>query len=197
MEIIETTMIPLHLLRNNEGQIAGLPDNPRKCTEKQFERLKRSIQEDEGFLKDRELLVYRQGSVYVVIGGNMRLEALRALAWEEAPCKVIPEDATIEKLRAYAIKDNRNYGRWDKEKLNSEDWNAEDLENWGIENVVTDADVPKEVETDDRKVMEFTLSPEQLKFVKQRLNEVDREDNGSALVKILEDYDEEGAQVPL
>lgn len=44
----------------------------------------------------KELLVYKHGEKYVTIGGNMRLNALLDLEYQEAPCKVIPQNATYK-----------------------------------------------------------------------------------------------------
>lgn len=79
----------------------------------------------------RELLVYKHGEKYVTIGGNMRLNALQDLEYQEAPCKIIPQNATIEQLKAYAMKDNAPYGEWDYDMLANE-WDTEQLKDWGV-----------------------------------------------------------------
>ena len=43
----------------------------------------------------------------------MRLKALKQLGFKEAPCKIIPEETTIEQLKAYTLKDNSVFGDWD------------------------------------------------------------------------------------
>lgn len=68
-------MIHTSLLRCNEGQLEGLPSNPRYIKDEKFELLKRSLQESPEMLHLRELLVYPHGDTYIVIGGNMRLRA--------------------------------------------------------------------------------------------------------------------------
>ena len=47
-------------------------------------------------------------------GGNMRYRAMKELGIKEAPCKVIPQDTTIEQLQAYTLKDNSGYGEWEE-----------------------------------------------------------------------------------
>ena len=92
----------------------------------------------------RELLVYQQEDQqedsYVIIGGNMRFEAMRELGYTEAPCKVIPSNATIEQLRAYVLKDNSGYGEWDWDML-ADQWDMDELDAAGI-------DIPVDMETD-------------------------------------------------
>lgn len=61
----------------------------------------------------REILVYPYEDKYVVIGGNMRIRAMTQLGYKEAPCKIIPKQASIEQLKAYTLKDNSGYGEWD------------------------------------------------------------------------------------
>lgn len=128
-----TTNIPLSQLEPNRGQVEGLPKNPRILRDERFKALKKSIEDDPEMLELRELLVYpTEGGQYVVIGGNMRLRVLQDLKAETAPCKVIPAETPVEKLKAYATKDNVGFGDWDWEALGA-NWDAEQLTGWGLE----------------------------------------------------------------
>ena len=128
-----TTNIPLSQLEPNRGQVEGLPKNPRILRDERFKALKKSIEDDPEMLELRELLVYPiAGGKYVVIGGNMRLRVLQDLKAETAPCKVIPAETPVEKLKAYATKDNVGFGEWDWEQLANE-WNGEQLVDWGLD----------------------------------------------------------------
>lgn len=137
METIQTTLIPLSRLERNKGQIEGLPANPRQITEHKFKKLVASIRENPEMLNLRELVVYQILTVggsgkYVVIGGNMRLEALKELAKDKtltkeereaysmAPCKIIPEGTPVEKLQAFTLIDNSSFGDWDFDILANE-----------------------------------------------------------------------------
>ena len=93
-------IIKLSKLVENRGQIEGLPANPRFIKDDKYAKLKKSIEDDPEMLELRELLVYPLGNKFVVIGGNMRLKALRELGATECPCKVIPAETPVEKLRA-------------------------------------------------------------------------------------------------
>lgn len=106
--------IELSNLQLNEGQIDGLPKNPRFIRDGKYQKLLQSIRDDPEMLDLRELLVYQMGRNFVVVGGNMRLRALSELGYTEAPCKVIPPETAPEKLRAIAIKDNLGYGWRDR-----------------------------------------------------------------------------------
>lgn len=129
---VKTQDISIKLIEANKGQIEGLPKNPRLIKDHKFEKLVKSIEENPEMLNMRELLVYPHGGKYIVIGGNMRLEALKKLGYKSAPCKVIPESATVEQLRAYTIKDNNGYGEWDFDLLAGE-WDVAELSDWGLD----------------------------------------------------------------
>lgn len=142
--------IPLSLLELNEGQLSvidpetnrqvGLPRNPRWIRDARFEALKKSIEDAPEMLDLREILVYSLSGIkgkdgrYIVIGGNMRLRALRELGYAEAPCKVLDPATPMEKLREYTIKDNEGFGQNDFDILANE-WDGEELSGWGMENV--------------------------------------------------------------
>ena len=134
MKDIQTSIIPIGLIETNKGQIEGLPKNPRLIRNEHFRKLKKSIEDNPEMLYLRELLVYPFNGKYVVIGGNMRLMAMKDLKYQEAPCKVIPDDTGVEQLKAYTIKDNAAYGEWDYDLLANE-WDLDQLDDWCIQTV--------------------------------------------------------------
>lgn len=142
--------IKLYQLRNNTGQISGLPGNPRLMKDDRFIKLVKSLQDDPEMLSLRELIVFPHKDTFVVIGGNMRLKALRELGYSEAPCKVLPADTHIEKLKAIALKDNSSFGEYDYEALANE-WDAQLLADCGIEVWQMPEDIEKELEEEEQK----------------------------------------------
>ena len=128
--------IKISKLEVNKGQVEGLPKNPRFIRDERYKALVKSIEDAPEMLKLRELLVVEHGSKFVVIGGNMRLRACKELGMETVPCKVLPADTPVAKLREYAIKDNNGFGEDDWDVLANE-WDAEELEDWGIETPMT------------------------------------------------------------
>lgn len=132
IQLIQSQSIALSLLDTNDGQIAGVPANPRTIDPVDFANLKKSIEDNPEMLGMRELLVYPVGGRYVVIGGNMRLKAMRELGFADAPCKVLPESTDTATLRAVLIKDNVQKGEWDAAMLQN-DWSADELQEWGVE----------------------------------------------------------------
>lgn len=130
--LVQSVMLPLSKIEANRGQIVGLPKNPRVIRDAKFQILKKSIEEDPEMTALREILVVEYGDKYVIIGGNMRFRAMQDLGIKEAPCKVIPADTDVEKLKAYTIKDNAGFGEWDWDDLANE-WGDEPLSDWGVD----------------------------------------------------------------
>lgn len=124
-------MLPISLLDENAGQIEGLPTNPREILKENFDLLKQNIEDYPELLDYNLLKVYPHEGRYVVIGGNMRLRALRECGCEEIPCCILDEATSVERLQAYTILDNASFGRWDWEKL-AKDWDGEMLPQWGL-----------------------------------------------------------------
>ena len=128
---METRRIKLTDLVLNEGQIAGLPTNPRQWTKTELNKLKKSLQETPELLEARGILVYPWEGKYLVLGGNMRLSALKFLKAKDVPCIVFPEDTPIDKLKEVVIKDNGSFGAWDFDQLANE-WGDLPLVDWGV-----------------------------------------------------------------
>lgn len=128
----EKKNIAISLIETNKGQIEGVPANPRTIKDKKFKKLVQSIKDNPEMLDLRELLVYPHGDKYVIIGGNMRFEACKKIGYKEVPCKVLPEQTSVEALRAYVVKDNGGYGEWDFDMLANE-WDTDLLDIAGID----------------------------------------------------------------
>lgn len=128
---METRRIKLTDLVLNEGQVTGLPTNPRQWTRAELENLKKSLKETPELLEARGILVYPWEGKYLVLGGNMRLSALKALKAKDAPCIVFPEDTPVDKLKEVVIKDNGSFGQWDFDSLANE-WGDLPLTDWGV-----------------------------------------------------------------
>lgn len=130
----DTRMLPIDSLEANEGQLFGLPANPREIADEKMELLKADIQKYPQFLKYNALKVYpMEDGKYIVIGGNMRYRALCELEYKEVPCVLIPKETHVEELKAYIILDNSSFGKWEWSKLSSEEWDSAKLQEWGVE----------------------------------------------------------------
>ena len=128
----QSVILELSKLKENNGQIEGLPKNPRIIKDENYKKLLKSIKENPEMTSLREILVFPHNEEYVVIGGNMRLKALMELGYKEVPCKIIPENATIEQLKAYVIKDNSGFGEWNFDMLKFE-WDLNLLDDCAID----------------------------------------------------------------
>jgi hypothetical protein len=139
---IDTAFVTVGLdrLEMNTGQIDGLPCNPRSITKDKMDKLKKDLQEYPEMLKLRGLLVYPFGEKYVIIGGNMRYQAMQELGFTTAPCIIIPKEATVEQLKAYTILDNSGFGKWDWDLLANE-WDAEQLTDWGVDLPIMESEI--------------------------------------------------------
>ena len=149
---MERKKIDIRKVFANEGQIEGLPRNPRTIRKDKFRKLVKSIRELPEMTEARDLLVVPRGQGYVVIGGNMRLQAYRELGWKEVPCCILPEGMATDKLREIVIQDNNPFGETDWDMIANE-WDIEELKDWGVDlpeswNVSEDSK-QKEAEEDD------------------------------------------------
>jgi DNA modification methylase len=138
-------IISINKLKNNTGQIEGLPKNPRLLKDDKFKKLVKSIKDDPEMLQLREVIAYELNDELIVIAGNMRLGACKELGLKEIPVKILPQDTTVEKLKAYTIKDNLGYGEWSWDDIANE-WDMEQLEGWGMDLPVFDY---KEIEAEE------------------------------------------------
>lgn len=144
-DIYTTEKINLTDLSFNEGQVPGLPKNPRFVRHDNFEALRLSIRESPDFLDMRPPIIYRWQDELVVIAGEMRTRAALAEGIKWVNCKVLPEHTPVEKLKAYAIKDNTSSGEWDIEKIEKDWTDGNDLNKWGVfwySNIDTTTDEP-------------------------------------------------------
>lgn len=130
--IVQSQEMPLKDITPNKGQIPGVPKNPRVIRDQKFRLLKKSIEEDPEMLGLREILLYPYQGKNIIIGGNMRYQALKDLGYTSAIVKILPADLTPEKLRAIVIKDNSGFGEWDWDAL-ADEWDAAQLIDWGLD----------------------------------------------------------------
>lgn len=134
--LLETLFIPSEQIVANEGQIEGLPPNPRSIKNGRFRKLMQSIKDNPEMLSLREVIVFPFNKQFVAIGGNQRQAACKELGHKTIPCKVLSPQTSIEQLKAISILDNTNAGEWDMDIL-SANFDEADLKDWMV-------DIPKE-----------------------------------------------------
>jgi DNA modification methylase len=131
------------------------PNNPRLIKDDKFKKLVQSVKDFPEMLNIRPIVVNQD---MVILGGNMRYKACKEAGLKEIP--IIKTDLTEEQQKEFLIKDNVSGGEWDWDILANE-WNTDDLENWGldlpifenndvyeIEPEEDDYEIPNEIETD-------------------------------------------------
>lgn len=103
-------------------------ENPRYITDSKFKKLVKSIKEFPEMLETRPLVVDEN---MVVLGGNMRLKALKAAGVFEVPIHQV-KGWTDEQKKEFIIKDNLGYGEWDWDIV-ANDWDLTKLKDWGLD----------------------------------------------------------------
>ncbi len=134
------------------------PDNPRNIGKDEFENLKQSIRDLPQMLIERPI---KYDESYVVLGGNMRLRALRELEKEGFEIKdeyfsLAKTLTTEDQKKEFIIKDNSPKGisgGWDWDILmGSEMWADAPLNDWGLEDIGSWGDENnEEIERLDKK----------------------------------------------
>ncbi len=91
------------------------PNNARKHDDKNLKAIAESLKQ---FGQRKPISVWRN----TVIAGNGTLVAARSIGWKEILVAVIPEDWDAEKVKAYALADNRTaeLATWNQEVLSSQ-----------------------------------------------------------------------------
>lgn len=121
----------------NIAKVKPNDQNPRFITDAKFKKLVKSIKEFPEMLETRPLVVDEN---MVVLGGNMRLKALKSAGVFEVPIYQVI-GWSKEQKDEFIIKDNLGYGEWDWDIIANE-WQSAKLNEWGL-------DVPEFANVDD------------------------------------------------
>lgn len=123
------------------------PNNPRIIRDEKYKKLLKSIEEFPDMLNKRPIVAFTdKDGKYVVLGGNMRLKALKELKYKEVPI-ILADEWTEEQKHEFLIKDNVGFGEWDWDMLANE-WDTEKLEDWGLD-LPVDLSVAEELEAEE------------------------------------------------
>ena len=162
----------MHLEKINNIKLN--PNNPRLIKDDKFKKLVQSIKDFPEMLNIRPIVV---NTDMVILGGNMRYKACKEAGLKEVP--VIITDLSEEKQREFLIKDNTSGGEWDWEVLANE-WDAEQLDDWGLDLVGFDANAEDfgedfslaEGDKAPFQQMTFTLADEQAEQIKNAIADI-------------------------
>lgn len=104
------------------------PDNPRTISKKDMDLLVKSLSDFPDMMDIREIVV---DETMTVLGGNMRLLALKKSGAKEATAKIVTGLTKAQK-REFVIKDNASFGSWDMDAL-ANGWSDLPLADWGVD----------------------------------------------------------------
>jgi len=94
-------------------QVSLWDKNPRNIKTKDFERLKKQITELGVY---KPLIACKENGGYTILGGNMRLRALKELGIKEVGISIVKADTEAKKIK-YALSDNDRAGETDEQQL--------------------------------------------------------------------------------
>ena len=128
-------------------EVISNPNNPRLIKDDKFRKLVKSIQEFPDMLNVRPLVVNKD---MVVLGGNMRLKAIKEAGIKEISIEIV--DWTEDQQKEFIIKDNVGFGEWNWDDL-ANDWDEIQLTDWGL-------DIPDFNKSIDNEEGEIKISTE-------------------------------------
>jgi len=131
------------------SQLKANPTNPRIIKDDKFKKLVESLRGFPEMMEKRPMVCVTDvdGKMFP-LGGNMRLRAIQELGMKEIPDTwvTLADDWAEEKRKEFTIKDNASFGEWNWEMLANE-WDAEQLDDWGLD--IPAFDDPKELEAEE------------------------------------------------
>ena len=154
-------------------EVISNPNNPRLIKDDKFKKLVKSIQEFPDMLNVRPIVV---NTDMVVLGGNMRLKAIKEAGIKEINIEIV--DWSEDKQKEFIIKDNASFGEWDWSDL-ANNWDSEELTDWGVDIIgfsnVEDLGEDFSLPNGDKspfQQMTFTLADEQAEQIKNAIEEI-------------------------
>lgn len=119
-ETIEVKVVKINDIKSN-------PNNPRIIKDNKFKKLVESIKNFPEMIKVRPIVV---NTDMIVLGGNMRLKAMKEAGLKEAPIQIVDWDE--QKQKEFIIKDNVGFGEWDWDEL-ANNWDEAELNDWALD----------------------------------------------------------------
>jgi hypothetical protein len=113
------------------SQLKKNKDNPRQIKGEKLELLKASVGGFQKMMPLRPIIIDEDS---MVLGGNMRLAAIKALGLKEIPDEWVKQvtDLTADEKKEFIIKDNAGFGEWDWDAIANE-WSDLPLADWGLD----------------------------------------------------------------
>jgi hypothetical protein len=137
---------PLYLKKDKMkiSEIKLNKKNPRLIKDYKFEKLKKSITEFPKMLELRPIIIDNDN---IILGGNMRYQALKDLGYKELPDNWVKKSSELseEEKQRFVIADNVGFGDWDFELLVNE-YDSELIKDYDLFFDNTDELIAKETE---------------------------------------------------
>jgi len=165
------------------ASVKSNPNNPRVIRDEKFKKLVNSLKEFPEMSKVRPIVVNKD---MIVLGGNMRLKAMKEAGWKEVPVEIV--DWSEEKQREFIIKDNVGFGEWDWDEL-ANTWDAEELKDWGLDVWQPEEDVDYSILDEEDVDDQLQDMADGVKKAIQIEFEPDHYDEAYELVKFWRDQD--------
>ena len=113
------------------SDLKKLEGNPRIIRDKQFKTLCDSIRDNPKYFEARPIILSNRTGDLVIIAGNQRYEAAKAVRLKEVPTFLI-EGLTEAKEKEIIIRDNISNGEFDFDLL-ANSWDDLPLADWGVD----------------------------------------------------------------
>lgn len=148
-----------------------LNNNPRTISKENFEKLKKSIKNNPDYFEARPIICSDRTKKLVILAGNQRYKASQELGLKEVPCVVL-KNLTEEREKEIIIRDNVELGDWDYDLLVN-DWELEDLKEWGVDvPVYDDIEENENIDNEQKKLtkeQEINLNNAFIDFINETI----------------------------
>ena len=145
-------------------------------------------------LEKRPLVCFEdEGGNYVVLGGNMRLKALKTANISETPI-ILANEWSENQKKQFIIKDNLSFGEWDWDMLANE-WDNEELQMWGLDvwqpedevdySVLDDIDIDEDVagmQNNAKRAIQIEFEAEHYDEANKLINEARKKGENVGLI---------------
>lgn len=120
------------------------PNNPRKISKDEYEKLLNSIKQDPKLLNAKPIIIDENN---IILGGHQRYRACLELGMQDVPVIVMANLSERERKKLLII-DNTHNGEFDMDMLANDNWDLNDLSDWGVnlDFFIPSIDEPKEID---------------------------------------------------
>ncbi|MDD5234478.1 MAG: ParB N-terminal domain-containing protein [Syntrophales bacterium] len=161
-------MIEIEVKTVKPSMIKLNKDNPRRISNTDMDRLVKSLNEFPEMMQLREIVV---DETMTVLGGNMRLLALRKAGAKKCTAKIV-KGLTADQKREFIVKDNTAFGTWDFDLLSG--WDDLPLTDWGIKGIDDEESLKPKLDYEEKELRPYRMSHVLLSFPPEKLLEIQK-----------------------